>query len=115
VALEHVLLAGDARLVDEGAADGHLEAGGGFVGSADGSVKDVAKRYSWDVVLTCLRDGEGEGCRHHGRESRVRPFPTCAYGQRRVCDLGRRCEGRRWKKTVGRKTWWWRLSGCSCC
>jgi hypothetical protein len=33
VAFEHVLLAGYARLVDEGAAEGHLEAGGGFVGS----------------------------------------------------------------------------------
>jgi hypothetical protein len=38
VAFEHVLLAGDARLVDEGAADGHLEAGGGLVGSVGGSV-----------------------------------------------------------------------------
>ena len=53
--------------------------------------------------LTCLRDGEGEGCRRRGRESRVRPFPTCAYGQRRVCGLGRRCEVGGGGRLVGRR------------
>jgi len=35
VAFEHVLLAGDARLFDEGAAEGDLEAGGGLVGAEE--------------------------------------------------------------------------------
>ena len=35
VAFEHVLFAGDARLVDEGAAEGDLEAGGGLVGAEE--------------------------------------------------------------------------------
>jgi len=36
VAFEHVLLAGYARLVGEGAAKGDLEAGGGLAGSDEG-------------------------------------------------------------------------------
>jgi hypothetical protein len=78
VALEHVVLAGDAGVVD-GVVEAELEALAGLVGTEEEELLVVAYRETRGLwVLTCLKDAEDEGCRDRGRGSPSRPCPTCA-------------------------------------